>query len=123
MAYTGTEAMDAAFLQRFETIIDIDWAPLENEISILKGRYRRITKRDAKAMCTLARDQRIACREEAMFDTEISTRMLLATCKRVSKGFSLRNALEHTVVTTFSAEGGDTSERAKIRQLMQKVMG
>ena len=38
MEYTGTEAMDIALKNRFATIIDMDFPPLDNEVSVLMGR-------------------------------------------------------------------------------------
>jgi nitric oxide reductase NorQ protein len=118
--YTGTEALDKALRDRFDTVIDITFPPKDYEIKILMSRAKGLRAGDASRMVEIAVKQRHMADVDGEFVERISTRMLLAAAKRVGDGMSVEAAMKYCVVNQFSNEGGDASDRTKILQVIQK---
>ena len=118
MEYTGTEALDIALQQRFQVTIDLYFPPLNREITLLKGRTG-VGGHDARVLCEIAQQQREA-KQEGDFISEISTRMLLEAAELITDGFDLMTACKFSILNIFSTEGGDSSERTRIMQMIQK---
>ena len=58
--------------------------------------------------------------EEGEFMEKVSTRMLLNAARQMGDGMPKGTAMKFCIEQSFSGEGGDSSERAALRQLMQK---
>lgn len=118
--YTGTEALDKALKDRMDIVIEMDWAPKQYEVKILMSRCAGLRAADAAKLVDLAIRQRELAVVDMEFTEQISTRMLIAAGTRVGQGMKLSSAIDFAIVNHFSSEGGDASERTKIRQIVQK---
>ena len=119
MEYTGTMAMDKALKDRFAVTIDMEFPPESNEVGILTGRCDGLKKVDAKRLVKVATRQRELARD-GEFIEQISTRMLLEVGEQIAAGVNFRTACKFCIENQFSADGGDASDRTKIRQIIQK---
>lgn len=120
MEYTGTEAMDKALKERFAYTIDMFFPPKDNEIRVLLGRCPGLSIKDATRLVEVADKQRQLTRGDQEFVEMISTRMLIATGTAIGEGMPFAQACKFCIESLFSAEGGDTSDRTKITQIIQK---
>jgi nitric oxide reductase NorQ protein len=120
MEYTGTDAMDKALKDRFDTTIDLTFPPAEYEVKILIGRCPGLRAADASKLVSIATRQRDLTVNDGEFIEQISTRMLIAAGKRIGAGMKFDLAVEFSIANQFTAEGGDASERTKIQQIIQK---
>jgi len=118
--YTGTEALDKALRDRMDTVIEMTWAPKQYEVKILMQRSPGLRAGDASKLVDMAIAQRNLAVVEMEFVEQISTRMLLSAGKRIGQGMSFDNAAQFSICNHFSSEGGDASERTKIKMLLQK---
>lgn len=116
--YTGTMRMDSAFMDRFAMILKFNYPEPDDEIKIIMNRNSGVDKEEIKAIVKMAAAQR-KMESEGTFTDAISTRMLIETGGMIKKGFSVRDALQVTVLNSFSSAGGDKSEQAQLLQLMQ----
>lgn len=116
--YTGTEALDKAVKERFSAIIDLWFPEIPQETQLLMDRTK-ISRDFATKLTTIASEQRKAAKQ-GDFEEYISTRMLLNAAKRIANSMSLKDACESTILSTFSSEGDNSSDRAKLRMIIQK---
>ena len=118
MEYTGTDVMDKALKERFKVTIDLDFPPASVEHGLLMKRHGA-TKKTADKLVKLAEKQRQMQKDDD-FTEGISTRMLLAAAEMISDGHTYDTATEFAIVNTFSPDGGEESDRTKVRQIIQK---
>lgn len=119
MEYTGTDALDIALKNRFGVCIPMSFPPDNWEVKILMGRGG-ISIKEAGQLVQIANHQRRLAKEESEFIELVSTRMLLAASMQVAGGLPISKAIKYCIENHFSDEGGDSSERAKIQQIVQK---
>lgn len=122
MEYTGADALDAALRDRFPIQIAVDFPPPEKELQLLVSRCAGLNIGEAQRLVDLAARQRSMARE-GDFVGMISTRALLAAGRQLAAGVSMRNACQFCVCNHFSSDGGETSERARVEQLVEKDDG
>jgi len=120
--YTSARVMDRAMMDRF-TIIEMDTLSQENELDLIKMLHPEIEDKHAKALSEIS----VATRDnvksnDPSITTSISTRVALEAAGLVVDGFSLVEAAEVTIYPFFSAEGGNDSERAYVKKLVQKYV-
>ena len=120
MEYTGTEEMDKALRDRFCDVIDMWFPPPNNEEQILMNRCPGLKLEDAKKLVELATLQRDLARNDHEFVTYVSTRMLLSAGEKTAHGIEFRQACKFAIENQFNDDGGDSSERARICQIIQK---
>jgi nitric oxide reductase NorQ protein len=120
MQYTGTEALDKALKDRFGTIIEMFFPPAENEIQVLLGRCPGLSRRDATRLVKLATKQRDLTKVDEEFPEFVSTRMLIAAGMKIGRGMSFDLACKGSILTHFSSEGGNESDRTKMMQIIQR---
>jgi MoxR-like ATPase len=120
MEYTGTMALDKALKDRHAVTVDMDFPPEANEVQVLLGRCKGLSKKDAKQLVKVAVRQRELCRIDGEFVEMISTRMLLEAAEQVASGVPFRTACKFCIENQFSSDGGDASDRTKIQQIIQK---
>lgn len=118
MEYTGTEALDIALKQRFSITVDLYFPPISNEVAVLVGRTG-VEYGLAKKLCEVAEQQREA-KKAGDFLEEISTRMLLESAELLVDGFDFTESCKYTILNVFSSEGDESSERARVMQMIQK---
>jgi len=120
MEYTGTDPLDKALKERFSVVIDLSFPPYDNEVRVLLGRCDGLEKKYAERLVKIADHQRNLSINESEFVEMISTRMLLAAGTQIGLGISFDVACKFCIENHFSAEGGDTSDRTKVKQIVQK---
>jgi MoxR-like ATPase len=121
-AYTGTDPLDLALLDRFPVVLEMEFPLAKEERGILMKRCPDLSYADAQELVRFAGRQREMTRE-GEFNAMISTRTLLAAGRQVAAGISRSNAIEFCILNRFAQDGGDISDRTKLRQLLQKLMG
>lgn len=117
--YTGTEEMDRALRDRFAMTVHMEFPPAEVEAKILERRCG-VSPGVAARLVSVAGTQRRLAVVDGEFTEQISTRMLLAAGRAVKAGFSMEDACRFAIEGCFSGDGGDLSDRTKIRQIIQK---
>lgn len=116
--YTGTEELDQAIMDRFATHIVTSFPPQQFEVDILVERTA-VESEMAEALVTFANEQRRMANGGG-FATLISTRALLSAAEQIQQGISFREAVEFTMISRFSSDGGEVSERAQAMELLTK---
>lgn len=119
--YSGTKAIDKAIKDRFSTVIQVNFPSVSDETNLLSERNRGLPFGVAKTLATLAAQQR-ALAADGEFEWMISTRMLLATGEQISLGVSLEEAIEFTLTSHFSSDGGSLSDQRRFQQLAQRYV-
>lgn len=119
--YTATSALDAAIRDRFHSVLRIHYPPPAEEALLLRKRHPGIAPKDAEILVKIAGKQRSLARD-GEFEFAISTRMLLATCLQLEYGIRLAEAIEFTLTSHFSDEGGLASDQTRFRQLLQQFI-
>jgi nitric oxide reductase NorQ protein len=114
--YTGTHRLDAALAGRFGYRLEMDHAEPAHEIEILQNRTG-IKKPDAKTLVDIANLTRQRARSNDL-DEGISTRNLLDASVLVAAGMGIQEASEYTFVRFYSEEGGASSHRVAVRQIV-----
>lgn len=117
--YTGTDALDRAFMDRFEFKIELDYPPVDAELKIASQRYPKSPKVILRKIVETANQQREMAKA-GDFETTISTRMVLDAVRAISMGVNPKTAVKHVIMGCFPSEGGGESERIKLLTLFQK---
>jgi nitric oxide reductase NorQ protein len=120
--YTGTISLDLATSDRMSTLIEVTYLPPNEETNLLNKRSGL-----AKEQCGKLVDIANNVRRKHLADTadsftrSISTRMLLNAAEKMH--YAGTKTLRNTLLTHFSSEGGETSERAMLLKLIQGKFG
>jgi MoxR-like ATPase len=118
LEYVGASKIDQALLDRADVVIRMDFPTREQESKLLIDRAR-ITATEAELLTAIAKEQRrLTARQE--FEKSISTRRLLRCAEQCCLGIPMKEALEYTVLGHYSDEGGSSSDRTRLQQLIQK---
>lgn len=119
--YPGIEPIDKALKDRFPTVIPM-WFPEQlQEAALLMKRVRGLSNANATILARFASQQRQQW-HEGEFSELVSTRALLATADQVVHGFDLTTAIRFCIINHFSDEGGEQSDRTKLKQLLQRLI-
>lgn len=120
-SYTGTHAIDAAMRDRWQRTIEVTYLPREQEVELLIRRAG-VTSGDASALVDIANQiRKRSTGMGATFSDGFSTRQLIAAAEDYAIGGL--PSLTFTMTNLFSADGGTTSERAAVLQLIQGKFG
>lgn len=118
-SYTGTWRWDAAFENRMDYQIDVGYLPVDKEIEVLTKKTG-VDAKVAKSFCEIAQIVRQRAQDPSdPLSHAISTRQLLSAARGVVAGLSPSEALEFTIIPTYSSEGGAESDRAHVLQIVQ----
>lgn len=118
--YTSTRVLDRALLDRF-TIVEIPSLSAEDETELIKLNFPDLSNEMASAIANISVATRNEVKtESSKLSTAISTRISLKLAGIVNDGFSLSEGAECTILPFFSDDGGVTSERTFVRQLIQR---
>lgn len=118
--YTATYQMDWALENRF-TIVEMDPIPLEEEIKFLSNMFPDVNENVIRIVCKIAHDTRLDISSgTSMLENDISTRMLMQFCDLINDGFSFMEAVDTAIIPFYSSEGGNTSERVYLKEIIQK---
>lgn len=116
VGYTGTHRMDNALSGRFGYRLELEFPTPAREVKILTERTG-IAKDAASTMVDIANMTRQRQRAGEL-DECVSTRNLLDAANLVASGMQITEASEYTFVRFFSEEGGASSHRAAVRQIV-----
>jgi len=118
-AYTGTEELDAALVNRFSTVIELGFPPITVESKIVENRAPFCNKSDIDTLLKVAQSQREQVGPEGMA-TPLSTRTLIDCARRKMCGFSWEDVLNYDILGRFDkGDGDENSEQAQIIQIFQ----
>jgi MoxR-like ATPase len=117
--YSGTFHMDWALRDRFGYSLERTFPPELDEIKILVTRTG-IEAKLAQQIVRVAQQSRNAWERETI-DTPISTRAAIHWAMIVAHGTNrtIRDAAEHSIIPQYRSEGGNESDRAKIRLMLE----
>ena len=119
--YTGTSAIDVALKDRFPRIIEVKYLERDKEVELLIARTG-IDKEDASNLVEIASQIRQKSTGlSSSFTNSMSTRQLIAAAEDFIDGGV--DSLTFTITNCFSPEGGTSSERASVLQLIQGKFG
>lgn len=120
--YAHTIPLDRAILDRFQTMIHIDYPELNEEFRLVIEKYPRLDAEMLQSLLQIVREQRrLASKHE--YGLYISTRMVLAVAEMVHYGISVQQAIEYGMTTRFNDLSDDAgSERTRFRLLVQKFL-
>lgn len=120
--FTGTRVLDAALLDRFE-VIEVEPLGRDAEIELLNLLIPGVDVVNITAIASIAADSREEIKsEQPKISNLISTRQTIRLAELISDGFTLEEAVEVVVYPFFSDAGGAESERAYVRQIVQKYL-
>lgn len=121
--YTSTRIVDRALQDRFITI-NLPYLSGEQETALINKLHPTIDRNIAKSIGDIADMIRQECSSDApRITTAISTRLTLEFAEMITDGFCLEEVAEILLYPFYSEDGGLTSERTFIRQLVQKYLG
>jgi len=115
--YTGAMKMDRAFKSRWNSVIEFDYLPADLELKLLKQRTG-INEREGKQLVEFASSVRGLWKEEEI-STPIDTRQMLNAAQNIVDGMDFMKAIEFTVLPFYDTSGGASSERIRVRQVIQ----
>lgn len=118
--YTGARVMDRALIDRF-VIIEMAALNKTDEITVLTNEFPTVHHKLVNAVAEIAVHTRNDLKsDDPQISTLISTRASVEIVGLISDGFSLAEAAEVCIFPLFSDQGGTTSERTYMQQLVQK---
>jgi hypothetical protein len=113
--------MDVALKDRFPRIIEVKYLERDKEVELLMARTG-IDKEDASNLVEIASQIREKSTGlSSSFTNSMSTRQLIAAAEDFMDGGV--DSLTFTITNSFSPEGGTSSERASVLQLIQGKFG
>jgi len=119
--YTGTTSIDVALKDRFPRVIEVKYLETDKEIELLVKRTG-IDEEDAKNLVHIGNQIREKSSGiSSSFSHTMSTRQLIAAAEDFVDGGV--DSLTFTITNLFSPEGGTSSERASVLQLIQGKFG
>jgi MoxR-like ATPase len=119
--YSGTSATDNALRDRFNRVVEVRYLPPDKETELLVKRAG-VEINDARNLVDIANQiRKKSSGLSSSFSTGFSTRQLIAAAEDFVDGGV--DSLTFTISNLFSSDGGTTSERASILQLIQGKFG
>lgn len=115
-AYVGTFGLDRALRERFSSTLERGMPPADEEVKVLVSAVG-VDKTAAEIMVEIANMSRDNWKS-GNIDAPISTRTLITWAAYVAGGYEIKDAAEYTVVPQYPEDGGNESERAKVRQII-----
>ena len=113
--------LDRAWKDRFcGGLYELDYLPQKKEQELIQIRVPQISEDDARRITEFAKKIRDLYKAEEL-NVAVSTRMCLTTAELVVDGMLLLDALKHTVLPFYPAQGGDDTERVRVIQCIQSM--
>lgn len=114
-AYTGTETMDEALVNRFDSI-ELDYLSADNEAALLT-KVTGIKPASARIIADVCQDVRRKF-SESKVSRPLSTRQSILAAENVADGWDLRQAMVIAFEHLFDGTGGSSSERAVVHAVI-----
>lgn len=114
--YTGTNVLNEAFLDRFGTVITMDYLPFDEEIKVLTEKVPSMDQVIAAGMVSVATDIRKALLEETVLCTFSTRRLVNWARKFVSLG-NINKAAEVAILNRLS------DDRKIVEEIIQRYFG
>jgi hypothetical protein len=120
--YSGTVNIDLANADRFSTKIEVTYLPEDKEAELLHTRTG-LAIDDCKKLTSVATHVRRKAASDASdsFGMGISTRVLLNAAELMAMNGP--STLKQSLLSHYSADGGESSERAQLLKLLQGKFG
>ncbi len=115
--YAGTQILNEAFKDRFDTVIYLDYPDEKTETEILSQKVSSLKKTDIRRLVKCARQVREAAEREECY-CSFSTRRLLAFARKYDQLGNLTKALELTVLNKLSRD-----DRRVVEEIAQRRLG
>lgn len=118
--YAHTIPLDRAILDRFQSMIHIEYPGFNEERRLVSEKYPRINLEMLTSLLQIVREQRrLASKGE--YGLYVSTRMVLAVAEMMYFGIPLEHAIEFGISSKLNDSQDDAgSERVRFRLLVQK---
>lgn len=119
--YTATRVLDRALTDRF-MVLEMDLLTKDEQEQYLNSLFPNNAKENAIIASiyeTIMNESRI---DSSKVSTYFSTRMAIETASLVADGFTIAEASEISIFPFYSADGGLTSERTYIKQIVQRYI-
>lgn len=118
--YTATRALDAALTDRF-IVTEVEYLGREQELELLRDRVPGVHDKILQAITNTAIDLRKDARsQDPRLSEGLSTRSTIEMAELVYDGFTFNEAAELVIYPQYSEAGGADSERAFVKQIVQK---
>jgi MoxR-like ATPase len=119
--YTGTRVMDRALLDRFQVKIEMDSLTATEEIDLIKMVYSSVDNEMISTICGISESTR-TLEKSGNLSNSISTRAVMEMAGLSADGFSLLEIADAVIYPDFPDDGGVTSERTLVKQIVQKFI-
>jgi MoxR-like ATPase len=120
--FSGTRTMDAALLDRFE-VIEVEPLDKDGEIALLNLLVPNQPTDVIAAIASIAAATRVEVKSESpKLANIVSTRQTIRLAELTADGFTLEEACEVVIYPFFSEAGGAESERAMMKQIVQRFL-
>lgn len=119
--YTATRVLDRALTDRF-MVLEMDLMTKEEQEQYLNTLFPDNGQSNAilaSIYDTIMKESRL---DNSKVSTYFSTRMVIETASLVADGFTISEASEISIFPFYSADGGLSSERTYIKQIVQRYI-
>lgn len=119
--YTATRVLDRALTDRF-MVLEMDLMTMEEQEQYLNTLFPDNGQSNAilaSIYDTIMKESRL---DNSKVSTYFSTRMVIETASLVADGFTIAEASEISIFPFYSADGGLSSERTYIKQIVQRYI-
>lgn len=117
--YTATRTLDAALTDRF-IVTEVEYLDREQELELLRERVNGVDERILQSIASVATDLRKEARTGTKLTEGLSTRSTIEMAELIYDGFNFMEAAELVIFPQYSDAGGSDSERAYVKQTIQK---
>jgi cobaltochelatase CobS len=115
--YTGTQILNEAFLDRFGTVIRMDYLPFDEEVKVLIEKAPNLEPVIAAGLTTVASEIRKAFTEETVYCT-FSTRRLVNWARKYTFLGDINKAAEIAILNRLSQD-----DRKVVEEVIQRYFG
>ncbi|MFP4029676.1 MAG: AAA family ATPase [Candidatus Brocadiia bacterium] len=115
--YTGTRVLNAAFLDRFASVMRMGYLPPEREVEVILSRAPGFSRDMARALVKVAGGVRRAQENDEVYCT-FSTRRLIDVARKHTQLDDLEAALDLAVLSRLS-----DSDRMVVEEICQRQLG
>lgn len=115
ISYTGAGIMDQALRDRFPSVVELDYLPLDIEVNVLVKKTG-ISKNDAMRIAAIADKLRKIYKSDDGLSKGVSMRQTQMAAKYIVCGLSKEQAIMRTILTAFTSEEEKQIARSVIAQ-------